>query len=97
MNSIRNIAKSMIKEMQTPKNQCDEETARYFQRLAVIYYADFLRHSPERPEGMNLQCLEECKLFADRAVSYGASQKQIEESFDRLRRFWIPRLKDVLL
>jgi len=92
MNSVREIAKAIIAETGNSQKECTPEGARYYRRLAVITYADFLKRSLERSDELNKQRLEEVWLYAERAISCGAQEKTIEESFERLRKYWIPRL-----
>jgi hypothetical protein len=94
MNTVREIAKAIVAEMRTVQEECTPAAAKHYERLSIITYADFLKRSPERTEAMNTQCLEESWLYAQKAISYGASEEKIEESFARLRAYWIPRLKE---
>ena len=93
MNSVREIAKSIIKEMESIKKECDPAAAKFYERMAVVSYADFLKRSPERSKEMNQQCSEEAALYCEKAISYGASETKIEQSFERLRTYWLPKLK----
>jgi len=93
MQSIRDIARAIIADMKTTQGECAANIdARHYQRLSVLAFSDFLRLAPKRSEPMNQQCLAEALVYRERAVALGAWEKAIEESFDRLRKFWIPRL-----
>jgi hypothetical protein len=92
MQSIREIVRDIIGDMETIKRECDPVPCNHFRRLAVLTYSDFLRHAPERSQEINQQCLAEVLVYVERALSLGASNEKIEESFERLRKFWIPRL-----
>ena len=93
MHSVREIAKSIIAEMEGTRKERSPVAALHYRRMAVISYADFLKRSPERTEETNQRCLEEAWIFAHKAISYGEQESRIEESFDRLRAYWLPRLK----
>lgn len=93
MHSIREIAKGIITEMEKAQKVCSPESLRYHMRLAVITYADFLKHSPVRSKAMNQQCLEEARVYAEQAIASGTPEWKIEKAFERLRRYWVPRLK----
>lgn len=90
--TVKDIARSIVAAMTTIQEECTPAAARHYHRLALITYRDFLQRSPERSEAMNAQCLEEAHLYGERAISFGVPEAKIEESFERLRRYWIPRL-----
>lgn len=90
--TVKDIARSIVATMDTIQEECTPHAANHYRRLSIITYADFLKRSPERSEAMNAQCLEEAHLYAERAISFGIPEAKIEESFARLRSYWIPRL-----
>lgn len=92
MNSLREIARGIIADMETAKQECDPVAARHFQRMSVLAYSDFLRYSPSRTQAVNQQYLAEAAVYRHRAIALGALDEKIEESFERLRNFWLPRL-----
>ncbi len=94
MQPIREIAKAIISEMENVQSECDPESAKYYERLATITFADFLKRSPFRSQEMNQQCLEETWIYVEKAISMGIPEIRIEKSFDRLRSYWLPRLKE---
>ena len=66
--------------------------ARHYARMAALAYTDFLRHASVRSPAMNQQCLAEALVYAERSVSLGTDENKIEESFRKLRAFWVQRL-----
>lgn len=95
MNSVQQVAKRIVAEMEGVKAECDPVLASNFRRIAIIDYANALRHAPERSPEENENWIRQAREYAAKAVSCGANEASIEESFARLRAFWVPRLKEV--
>ena len=94
MNSVREIAKAIISEMEDVQRDSGPFAAEHYRRIAVMTYANYLKRSPERSKEMNQQCLEESYLHFEKAISLGIPEERMEESFARLRDYWLPRLKE---
>jgi hypothetical protein len=92
MESTREFAKALIKEMERTKEDCLPGAAETYRRLSVIDYADYLKRSSERTPEANKRVLETAYLFAEKAIALGVSEERIERSFGLLRMYWIPRL-----
>jgi hypothetical protein len=94
MNSIREIAKNLIASVEQTELDCLPDAGKRFKRIAIIDYAQALQRSPCRSVEENERYLGEAHLYAQRAVSCGVSEDDIDESFSRLRSFWLPKLKE---
>lgn len=95
MNHVREIAKSIITEMQNARIECGTVDVIHFKRLAILAYADALKFSPVRSREMTEQCIQEAYVYAEKAISCGVNEERMSESFTRLRNYWLPRLKEV--
>ena len=93
MNSIQEVAKSLIAEMQGTR-EFDPSASKHFARIALIDYANALRRSPERSPEENQRWLVGAYEYHARAVACGANEDELDESFARIRAYWIPKLKE---
>lgn len=92
MNSVREVAKSIIAEMEGKPKQPNPAAARVYQRLAVIDYAQALKRSPERTPQENHEAMLDAHTYAEKAIALGVSSENMEASLKRIRDYWIPRL-----
>ena len=95
MNSISDIAKSLKDLMENSQRDLLPTDAERNRRLAVMTYAEALKAAPTRSREINEICLEEAHVYAQKAISLGVSEENIEKSFSQLRQYWLPRLKEV--
>ncbi len=93
MDSVRDIAKSIIAEMaQLGIAPMLPPDAKHYRRLAIITYADALRNAAIRSEKMNAYYIQQAHEYAEKAIASGLSEDRIEHSFALLRAYWLPRL-----
>ena len=95
MQSVREVAKSIIAEMEGIQRECNPVQAEYFRRLAVISYADALKSSPMRSPELTEQSIQEAYAFSQKAIALGIREERMETSFSNLRDYWLPRLKEI--
>jgi hypothetical protein len=95
MNNVREVVKSVIAEMEGIVKECNPIAAESYRRLSIIDYADYLKRSPERSPEMNQIVFEKVLTLQEKAISLGASRERIEKTFAGLRKYWLPRLKEV--
>jgi hypothetical protein len=95
MNHVREIAEKLVREMGlTIDTPDDPAAARHYRRLAVLDYAAYLKNSPGRSLEANEMALQNVYIFAEKAISLGVSREAMDESFARLRNYWLPKLED---
>lgn len=95
MNSAREIAKSIIAEMEESLRECNPVAARVYQRLAVIDYAQALKRSAERTPEQNHDALRDTYIYAEKAIALGISRESMDASLKHVRDHWLPRLKEI--
>lgn len=96
MISSREVAKSIIAEMQGVVRECSPVEAKAYRRLAIIDYAQALKHSGERTPEQNERAFQDAAFMAEKAISKGACADKLEDSFRGLRAYWLPRLSVAL-
>lgn len=95
MNSVKEIAKSIIAEMEQVKLECDPAAAKHFRRMAILSYSDAIQNAPVRSREENERLIDEAYKYLSMAVHCGTNEASIEDTFASLRRFWVSRLKEV--
>jgi hypothetical protein len=93
MHSVKEIAKSLVAELELSPLDCDPDAARNFKKIAVQDYVNFLKQSPERSTATNNCSLENCYIYYARAVKAGIPEYRMEKIFFLLRAYWIPKLR----
>ena len=91
--SIREIAKSIIADMEDTRREFHPDANKHYCRLAIIDYAEAVRRSPERTPEQNVIAFERAYLHAEKAISLGANEEILYDTFSKIRSYWIPRLK----
>jgi len=95
MNSVKEIARSIIAAMEDTVHECDPAAARHFRRMAILSYSDAIQHAPVRSREENKRLIDEAYKYVSVAVSFGTDEDSIEDSFAALRAFWVSRLMEV--
>jgi hypothetical protein len=92
MESIRDIAKSIIAEMEGVAKDFNPSVANHYRRLAIVEYGTALRLSPTRSREINEAAQESAFLYAEKAISLGISRERMDEGLKIVQDFWVPRL-----
>jgi arsenate reductase-like glutaredoxin family protein len=95
MNLVQERVQAIIADMQGTPKEYNPTAADQYRKLAIIDYSDYLKRSVERSPEVNQTLLENVFLFAEKAISLGASRERIDGAFAGLRDYWLPRLKEV--
>ena len=99
MNHVREIAKQIVAEehMNPLTIPADDRmiAADTYRRFAIRDYAEALKHSLDRTPERNDRCIEQAYIYAEKAISLGASEERIETVFAGLRSYWAKKLAGV--
>lgn len=100
MNHVREIAKKIVAEMEhmNPLTISDDDrmvAADTYRRLAIRDYAEAFKHANDRTYERNLRCIEQAYIYAEKAISLGASEQRLEVVFAGLRHYWAGKLAGV--
>lgn len=94
MEHVREIAKSIITDMQRAVNDCNPRESENYRRMAIIDYSKAIRECPFRSPEINERALEAARIMAEKAISLGVTEESMNESLYKVRQCWIPRLKE---
>jgi hypothetical protein len=100
MNHVREIAKKIVAEMEHLNPETIPASDRMiaadmYRRFAIRDYAEALKHSLDRTPERNDRCIEQAYIYAEKAISLGASEERIETVFAGLRSYWAKKLAGV--
>jgi len=93
VNHVQEIAMRVAEEMNRGMFDFDPGAGRRYQRIALIDYSSFLRKSSFRTTEQNRRAFADVQDYAEKAISLGVPREKMDESFFRLRKFYVPRLK----
>jgi len=94
MEHVREIARSIIAEMEGNDIPCDISSAEQYRKLAIIDYSKAIKESPFRSPEINERAFEEAYLLAEKAISLGLYPERMDKSLYHLRQYWVKRLKE---
>lgn len=66
-----------------------------YRRLAIRDYAEALKCSTDRTPQHTAGRIEQAYIYAEKAISLGASEERIETVFAGLRSYWAKKLAGV--
>jgi hypothetical protein len=100
MNHVREIAKKIVAEMEhmNPLTiPADDRViaADTYRRIAIRDYAEAFKHANDRMYEHNLRCIEQAYIYAEKAISLGASEQRLDVVFAGLRSYWSKKLAGV--
>lgn len=100
MNHVREIAKQIVAEMERMNPltiSADDRmvAAHTYRRFAIRDYAEAFKHANDRTYERNLRCIEQAYIYAEKAISLGASEQRLETIFAGLRSYWAKKITGV--
>lgn len=90
--NARDIAKSVIAEMEGKHPIPNPAVAKVYKRLAIIDYASALKNSPLRTPEHNERAMSDVYVLAEKAIALGVPRESMDQSLRVIRNYWIPKL-----
>ena len=99
MNHVKEIAKSIIQEMEHLNHETIPASdrmvaAQTYKKFAIMDYANALRLVRERTEEHNQRCIEVAYVYYYKAIALGIQEERLENIFSGLRSYWAKKLAD---